>query len=166
MNKGGTGVGMPQRIIGRAQPPGVPVRKGLHHLTPAWVKPGACFFITICGKQRKENQLCFQEVSKVVFEAARHYHDDNGWYLKLMLLMPDHRHAILAPAPDKNLAKVIGNRKRYIASKTKVTWQKDFFDHRLRSVESSDEKTVYILANPVRTGLLNHSEIWPFILQP
>lgn len=36
-------------------------------------------------------------------------------------------------------------------------WQRDFFDHRLRSIESAAEKAQYIRMNPVRAGLVNRS---------
>jgi len=35
-----------------------------------------------------------------------------------------------------------------------IKWQRDFFEHRLRSDESWREKADYILANPVRKGLV------------
>jgi hypothetical protein len=36
------------------------------------------------------------------------------------------------------------------------------FDHRLRRDESLDEKARYILANPVRAGLVKREEDWPW----
>jgi len=44
-----------------------------------------------------------------------------------------------------------------------IGWQLDFFEHRLRREESLREKADYILANPVRAGLVARSEDWPFI---
>jgi len=41
-------------------------------------------------------------------------------------------------------------------------WQKTFFDHVLRSSESSNEKWNYVCENPVRAGLVKQSEDWPF----
>jgi len=40
--------------------------------------------------------------------------------------------------------------------------QKDFFEHRLRSDESAQEKSDYILVNPVRAGLVPKPEDWPY----
>jgi hypothetical protein len=34
-----------------------------------------------------------------------------------------------------------------------VEWQRDFFDHRLRDHHELQERTSYILMNPVRKGL-------------
>lgn len=41
-------------------------------------------------------------------------------------------------------------------------WQRDFWDTQLRRGESYDEKWQYVLENPVRAGLVKHSEEWPF----
>ena len=45
-------------------------------------------------------------------------------------------------------------------------WQRDFFEHRLRSDESWREKADYILANPVRKGLITEVSQWPYVFFP
>jgi putative transposase len=41
-------------------------------------------------------------------------------------------------------------------------WQEEFFDHILRSSESYSQKWEYVKENPVRAGLVNNSDDWPF----
>jgi REP element-mobilizing transposase RayT len=41
-------------------------------------------------------------------------------------------------------------------------WQKDFFDHVIRSEESYSEKWLYVAQNPVRKKLVKRPEDWPF----
>jgi hypothetical protein len=41
-------------------------------------------------------------------------------------------------------------------------WQKEFFDHLLRSDESYSEKWNYVKNNPVRAGLVADADLWPF----
>jgi REP element-mobilizing transposase RayT len=41
-------------------------------------------------------------------------------------------------------------------------WQKDFFDHVMRSEESYSEKWLYVAENPVRKNLAARVENWPF----
>jgi REP-associated tyrosine transposase len=41
-------------------------------------------------------------------------------------------------------------------------WQKDFFDHVMRSEESYTEKWLYVAENPVRKNLVARAEDWPF----
>lgn len=123
------------------------------------------FFLTICCETRGNNQLCQPSVAEALLSAARYYHEKHDWYLRMMLLMPDHVHALIAPALDDRLNDVVGNWKRYVGLKTGVVWQKNFFDHRLRSAESWNEKVEYIRANPVRAGLIGEGETWPYQLE-
>jgi len=44
----------------------------------------------------------------------------------------------------------------------KPHWQEGFFDHVLRSGESYAEKWAYVRDNPVRAGLVQKSEDWPY----
>jgi hypothetical protein len=43
--------------------------------------------------------------------------------------------------------------------------QRNFFEHRLRSEESVQEKAAYILQNPVRAGLVAEGCAWLFTLR-
>src|SRR5438477_10475038 len=56
---------------------------------------GATFFITICCEARVANQLCRENIARVLFETGRCYHDTQKWYLKILLLMPDHLHMLV-----------------------------------------------------------------------
>jgi len=47
-----------------------------------------------------------------------------------------------------------------------IEWQRDFFEHRLRSAESWREKADYIRANPVRKGLEAQVSQWPQVFLP
>ena len=61
---------------------------------------------------------------------------------------------------------VIKNWKKYVAGKHGVEWQRDFFDRRLRDHHELDEKTSYILMNPVRKGLCERAEDWVWVYRP
>ena len=41
-------------------------------------------------------------------------------------------------------------------------WQREFFDHVLRSSESYSEKWNYVRDNPVRAGLVALADDWPY----
>ena len=40
-------------------------------------------------------------------------------------------------------------------------WEKEFFDHLIRSGESYSEKWEYVLQNPCRAGLVADADDWP-----
>jgi hypothetical protein len=43
------------------------------------------------------------------------------------------------------------------------SWQKNFFDHRIRNNASFREKWAYILMNPGRAGLVSAGAVWPYV---
>ena len=80
--------------------------------------------------------------------------------------MPDHLHTLGSFPKDRNPAKIIAHWKEIVAKTTDVLWQRDFFDHRLRSNENYDEKARYIRQNPVRKALVSDPKDWKFVWEP
>lgn len=88
--------------------------------------------------------------------------------------MPDHVYLIVTPLPDLErgeiypLHKIMRSIKNFsgrtitLKLGTKPIWQEESFDHVLRSSESLDAKIAYVLANPVRQGLANLPEDYPW----
>lgn len=140
-----------------------PVRKPLGHFIHFHGRFGATYFITICCQRRGVNQLCKPGVAEVLFETARQYHTSQQWYLRLILLMPDHLHMLVGISGDSNLSKLIRDFKRIAARKGKIEWQRNFFDHRLRHDDSETEKFEYIRQNPVRARLIREIDEWPYV---
>lgn len=112
---------------------------------------------------RGRNSLCSAENANVIFEATGFRHKANKWYVYLLLLMPDHLHDLVSFPRAKSMRKVVYGFKEMTAKRSGVTWQRDFFDHRLRNDESYEEKAHYIRMNPVRNGLVAKPEDWPWI---
>ena len=141
----------------------MPHRTKLAHIPPSWVKGIPVFFITICLADRGKNQLCHPPVAEAVFKAAAFYQDRQRWYVHLLLLMPDHLHALISFPQDQTMETVIRAWKHYLAKEQGILWQRDFFDHRIRQNESHEEKETYIRNNPVRAGLAKIPADWPYI---
>src|SRR5215213_486713 len=82
--------------------------------------------------------------------------------------MPDHVHVLAAPTEDREakLGNLSAALKRWIRQELKATWQwqPGSFDRLLRSTESLTDKWLYIRENPVRAGLVERSEDWPYSL--
>jgi putative transposase len=141
-------------------------RRALPHDPPHFIGTAdAIFFITICCQAKGTNQLCYSKIATILLDAARFYYERHYWGLLVFLVMPDHLHMLATFGPDRGMRRVIANWKRYTANRAAIHWQRDFFDHRLRSDESFDEKAAYILQNPVRAGLVIRAEDWPYQLQ-
>jgi len=142
----------------------LPQRKKLPHEIPSWVEQGSRHFITINCKNRNGSPLLENGTAKHMLESACFYDESDKWYLWLILVMPDHVHFIATFDLSRGLKKTIRAWKGYLTRTLGIEWQSDFFEHRLRNHSEFDEKAHYIRMNPVRAGLINRSEEWPYIL--
>ncbi|MEI6085019.1 MAG: transposase [Verrucomicrobiota bacterium] len=144
-----------------------PVRKDLPHAVPLSIRPDeAIFFITICCQAKSQNQLCLPEVAAQLLDSIKFRHAKGDWWVSIALLMPDHLHALVSFPSGKDMPSLVSLWKQYTAAKFGIKWQRDFFDHRLRSDESLRDKADYILNNPVRRGLVQKPENWPYVWWP
>ena len=143
-----------------------PKRNRLPHEVPHWVPDGSFFFITIKCQPPAQNHICRTGIGDALFTAAAYYHTHLLWHCRLMLLMPDHLHGIIAFPSEPGMKTTVSNLKRYLAGSCGIEWQRDFFDHRLRDHHEEGAKTDYILQNPVRKGLCKRTEEWPWIYHP
>jgi putative transposase len=143
----------------------VPRRKKLPHDIPLWVDPAKeIYFVNVNCEQRSRNQLALPHVSEQLFETIRFRQERHLWWPYLFLLMPDHLHALLSfPPSDKAPESIVRKWKEWTAKELGIVWQRDFFEHRLRSDESRREKADYILDNPVRRNLVVRPEDWPYV---
>jgi putative transposase len=78
-------------------------------------------------------------------------------------------HWLIAPAIDRDIS--VGdfsNAFKRLLRKELGTqhweWQRGCFDRLLRSDESAQSKWLYVRENPVRHGLVQRSEEWPYYL--
>jgi REP element-mobilizing transposase RayT len=114
------------------------------------VQDGSFFFITVNCVPRKKNQLCRAGIG----DAAAHNHEKLAWHCRLMLLMPDHLHTVIAFPREPGMKTAVTNWKRFLARQQQIEWRRDFFDHRLRDHHQEAEKISYILMNPVTLGIV------------
>jgi putative transposase len=138
------------------------LRKQLSHTKHLAARFGATYFITICTEPRGLNPLCHDKTKLVLFKTARIYREQQRWYLKLLMLMPDHAHALFNVSRDVSLSALIRDYKRATARISGIRWQRNFFDHRLGHNESATQKYDYIRQNPVRAGLIRQESDWPY----
>ena len=110
--------------------------------------------------------VCLPETATVIFDAAKHYHHQLRWQVHLLLLMPDHLHALISFPKIESMEKVVRAWKHYLSKQHDIEWQRDYFDHRLRNDESHEEKAAYIRLNPVRTNLVATPGQWPYVWDP
>jgi REP element-mobilizing transposase RayT len=122
------------------------------------------YFLTFCVLNRERNVLArkriHDRVREFVVGSAQRYRV----YVRCYVLMPDHVHLIATPHPHSCEIAIGGWVKalKAIAAQREFRWQQGFADHVLRSEESAFEKWEYIRMNPVRAGLVERPEDWPY----
>jgi REP element-mobilizing transposase RayT len=143
-------------------------RHSLPHNVPLWVDPqNEVYFITITCRHRGRTQLTTPELAGPLLDTVKLRNERSIWFAHIFLLMPDHVHALLSFPPSRNtVQQTVTLWKRWTARQMGIEWQRDFFEHRLRSDESWREKADYILANPVRKGLIAEASTWPYVFLP
>jgi len=98
----------------------------------------------------------------MILESVKHRNEKQIWFCHLVVLMPDHIHLVVSFPDLPAFAPVIGSWKHWLSHQHGISWQENFFDHRIRERENSAEKITYILQNPVRAKLVRRSEDWPY----
>ena len=92
----------------------------------------------------------------------------NNFKIYIYCLMPNHLHILLNPGDSNMLVS------RFIQTFKSQTgfwykkyhgnplWQRGFYDHIVRKNESLIKIAQYILDNPVRKGLVEKAELYPY----
>ena len=145
----------------------------LRRLDLVWIEPPV-YFITICTKNRQK-ALTSEFVARVLigeWECARERH---RWVIGRYVIMPDHVHFFCRPEHEaKTLSRFVGAWKTWTSRRIQnlrpqpaaaattngSVWQREFFDHLLRSTESYSQKWDYVKENPVRAGFVANSDQW------
>jgi putative transposase len=93
------------------------------------------------------------------------YHSQGRFLLHAFVIMPDHFHALITPAPDVSLEKAMqfikGGFSFRLKSKLDV-WMRSFNESQILSEEKFMNCVRYIEENPVRRGLVSAPETYPF----
>jgi len=121
------------------------------------------FFVTFCTRSRKRipSLGCARDaLEKYGRLGIEQFNIGPGRYV----IMPDHVHLFVRGGRDFALSSWVGGLKRAmcVALKSPRLWQPGFFDHILRSDESYAEKWNYVRDNPIRAGLVESVDDWPY----
>ena len=126
-------------------------------------------FLTVVTAERRPCLAC-DEAFAVLNEVWALSPRLDGWFVGDFVIMPDHLHLFARPAfAAKSLASWIQTWKSLSSRRLTALrcgkgqlWQSDYFDRYLRSSESYREKWDYVAMNPVRKGLCERPEDWPW----
>jgi putative transposase len=125
-------------------------------------RPGTFFITTATYNRRRLFQASAN--AELFLETLQHYRRLGHYKLHAFVVMPDHVHLILTPQ-DITLERAVGFIKggfsHRLASKVPV-WRRGFTDHRIRDVADMEARRAYLHMNPVRGGLVESAEHYPY----
>jgi len=116
--------------------------------------------------------MCIKELEKIAKET--------NWLVPAYRFMPDHIHLLVETAKPNNLLafinkfkQVTGYRFKQIASASpkeagvtlsdSILWHRSYMDQLVQDQESKERLIDYIKNNPVKTGLVDKPEYYPYI---
>ncbi|MDP4624282.1 MAG: dihydropteroate synthase [Akkermansiaceae bacterium] len=105
------------------------------------------------------------EIAAIVAGAIQHFAGER-YDLGAWCVMPNHVHMILAPKDGESLSEILHSMKRFSAKEANkqlgregAFWQKESYDHIIRSEQEFGKQTAYVLGNPEAAGL----DRWEFV---
>jgi REP element-mobilizing transposase RayT len=122
--------------------------------------PHSIYFCTWCTAGR--NPILSHPVIVRAIHASLQAMEANGDARVLAATtMADHVHLLSALGPKYTIGRVIGKLKSAVRRQNScVTWQRNFFEHRLRPDEHDEDYAFYIFMNPYRAGICSIDSAW------
>jgi REP element-mobilizing transposase RayT len=125
--------------------------------------------VTFCTRNR---ETLAPRARDIVLRSCIYDHEKRCW-VDCVVVMPDHVHLIVTPYDDVLLWDLLDDIKgasvhqvnRVLGRRGKL-WQRESFDRMLRSDENLYKKCEYIFNNPVRAGLVERWEDYPWLWSP
>jgi putative transposase len=138
--------------------------------------PGGCFFFTVALADRRSS-LLVDEVARLR-QAYALTHATRPFTTLAICVLPDHLHALWTlPAHDSNypqrwsLLKSSFSRGLPLAARLsqsqqhkreKGLWQRRYWEHQIRDGEDLQRHLDYLHYNPVKHGLVERVQDWPY----
>lgn len=124
------------------------------------------YYLTICTSGKRQ-LLTTKKVVNGMIKVLRAVAEKHDSAVIVYVFMPDHLHLLTRGGENSNLIALVREFKQktgywYKREYGGTLWQKSFYDHIVRKDEEISEITKYILGNPVRKGLVEDAEKYPF----
>lgn len=128
---------------------------------------GQVYLVTVVCEGRRSRFTRFDVACAVARELSR----ADSWQdarLFAWVLMPDHLHAMiqLGDVPLGRVMQQVNSRTARVANaqgqEQGRVWQPAYHDHALRAEEDMRRAARYLVANPLRAGLVEHIGDYPF----
>ena len=135
--------------------------KRSHHLRKGrFSEQGRCYLLTTCTRNR---QPIFNDfyAARTVVQAMRYQDYSARTQTLAYVVMPDHIHW-LCQLNGESLSFVMAKLKSWVTkSLGQQVWQRNYHDRAFRNGEDLVSVSRYIVANPLRAGLVEHIGDYP-----
>jgi putative transposase len=130
--------------------------------------PACTYFVTT---KTWQNRAVFvvSEVAEIVVRRLITCRDQGAYRLHEFVVMPDHFHLLLTPADTTTLEKAMqlikggsSHEIHQLRGHRMQIWQPGFHDWTIRDAADYQARREYIWMNPVRAGLVERPEDWPY----
>jgi len=140
---------------------------------PHWEDDGAVYFVTPVTDAAFSGSLTTPELASAIVEVL--HHDDGRRYdLHAYVIMPDHMHLLFQPLPRDGscvslseimhaIKGVSAHRINRLLQREGAVWEVESHDRAVRDEREYHSKWWYIRRNPVRAGLVQTPEDWPWL---
>ncbi len=131
--------------------------------------PFQTYFVTKCVESRRPI-LAVASAAEIVIGSLAHVRRQGQIKLLAFVIMPDHYHAVFTLLPGAELSALMrrigsftGRRIGEVLGLVHPVWQDDgFHDRACRTDKEVLDAAEYVHNNPVRRGLTELAEDWPF----
>ena len=129
---------------------------------------GQVYFITTVLAERHTNYFADFSCARLVIAEMRNLHDRGDVDSLAWVVMPDHVHWLFQLGESASLAFVMksfkaksAQRVNHYLQRSGALWQKAYYDHALRKEDDIRAIARYIVANPLRAGLVDKLGNYP-----
>lgn len=129
---------------------------------------GRAYFVTVELVEREQRYFADWHCGRCAVAEMRALHDDAIVNSLAWVVMPDHMHWLLQLGEKMDLSAAIKRFKARSARRVNAylkrngrLWQKGFHDHAIRDQEDIQGIARYIVANPLRAGLVKYIGDYP-----
>ena len=146
------------------------IKEKRHRLPKEFYKGEISVAFTLCLKENVAAGFSLREpeIVNIFIDILTSVAAKESCIVPVYCFMPDHQHLILTGTHgDSDILKTIASYKQrtgfwMTVNKPKMKWQKNFYDHVIRTHEEIVNQVRYILDNPVRKGLVSSWQEYPF----
>jgi len=124
------------------------------------ISPPGTYFVTFSTWQRRR-LFVVENYARLFLKTLYHHRREGRFQINAFVLMPEHVHLLLTPAPSVTIEHAVqlikGGYSHALGSilgRKREIWQRGFTDHRIRDEQDFLQHRNYIHRNPVERNLV------------